>query len=60
MNQVKHKFAADAIVCQCGADGLAHDPMASYNLTPVGLGQCVKYLMSWRKPLLLLGGGKNI
>ena len=58
MNQVRMKFEADAIVCQCGADGLAHDPMVSYNLTPAVLGRCVKYLMAWDKPIILLGGGK--
>ncbi|GAB6031077.1 Histone deacetylase 8 [Chamberlinius hualienensis] len=57
MNEVKSKFNPDVIVCQCGADGLAGDPIHAFNLTPVGLGQCVKLLLQWALPVMFLGGG---
>ncbi|XP_046578893.1 histone deacetylase 8-like [Haliotis rubra] len=57
MTKVKEKFRPEAVVCQCGADGIAGDPMESFNLTPLGLGRCVYILQSWKIPLLLLGGG---
>ncbi|XP_071078644.1 histone deacetylase 8-like [Haliotis cracherodii] len=57
MTRVKEKFRPEAVVCQCGADGIAGDPMESFNLTPLGLGRCVYTLQSWKIPLLLLGGG---
>lgn len=57
MSEVKNKFQPDALVCQCGVDTLAGDPMASFNLTQYGVGACVKYLMGWNLPMLVLGGG---
>lgn len=50
-------FPADAIVCQCGADGIAGDPEASFNLTPQALIHCTQRLLGLQKPLVLLGGG---
>ncbi|XP_053397773.1 histone deacetylase 8-like [Mercenaria mercenaria] len=55
--KVKDKFDPEAVVCQCGADGLAGDPMESFNLTSLSLGKCVYTLLSWKLPVLLLGGG---
>lgn len=57
MDSVKATFCPDAVVCQCGADGLAGDPMESFNLTPLALGRCVFHLKKWSLPLLLVGGG---
>lgn len=57
MVAVKQTFDPNAVVCQCGADGLVGDPMASFNLTPHCLVQCVEKLLEWNIPLLLLGGG---
>ncbi|XP_059148896.1 histone deacetylase 8-like [Physella acuta] len=57
MNQVREKFTPDVLVLQCGADGLAEDPMASFNLTHTGMARCVSYMLSWRLPTVLLGGG---
>ena len=59
VKEVHNYFQPDAIVCQCGVDGLAGDPMNSFNLTQYSLGACVHYISSLEKPLLLLGGGKN-
>lgn len=58
MSEVKEKFKPNAVVCQCGVDTLAGDPMASFNLTQHSIGECVRYLMEWNLPLLLLGGGE--
>jgi len=55
---VRTKFQPEVIVCQCGADGLAGDPMESLNLTPHALGKCIYTMLSWKLPLLLLGGGR--
>ena len=60
MSEVRERFCPDVVVCQCGADGLANDPMDSYNLTPAALGECVQCLLAWQKPVLLLGGGMFI
>ena len=59
VKEVNNYFQPDAIVCQCGVDGLAGDPMNSFNLTQYGLGACAHYISLLEKPLLLLGGGKN-
>ncbi|XP_028409691.1 histone deacetylase 8-like [Dendronephthya gigantea] len=57
VKDVNSYFQPDAIVCQCGVDGLAGDPMNSFNLTQYGLAACVHYISSLQRPLLLLGGG---
>ncbi len=38
-------FRPDAVVCQCGSDGLSGDPLGGFNLTPGSLVQCVKVCM---------------
>ena len=57
MSVVREKFRPTAVVCQCGADGIAGDPQACFNLTQQALSQCVQYLMQFNVPLVLLGGG---
>lgn len=42
---------------QLGADTMAGDPMCSFNMTPVGVGKCLQYVLQWQLPTLLLGGG---
>ena len=60
LNKVNEQYKPDVVVCQCGADGVAGDPMESFNLTPLGLGRCVQLILSWKLPMLLLGGGESI
>ncbi|XP_025025851.1 histone deacetylase 8 isoform X1 [Python bivittatus] len=31
--------------------------MCSFNLTPEGIGKCLKYVLQWQLPTLVLGGG---
>ncbi|XP_037083655.1 histone deacetylase 8-like, partial [Pollicipes pollicipes] len=50
-------FRPDALVCQCGADGLAGDPLGTFSLTPASLDRCVARLLAAHRPILLLGGG---
>jgi len=57
ISAVREKFCPEAVVCQCGTDGVVGDPLASFNLTPQGLAQCIQYLMTFNLPLVLLGGG---
>lgn len=51
------RWPAEAIVCQCGADGLASDPLGTFNLTEDAYVDSVAYLRSIGLPLLVLGGG---
>lgn len=53
-------FQPNAVVIQCGADGIHGDPLgATFNLTEVALGFCIKEILNWRLPSLFLGGGKE-
>ncbi|KAJ1825780.1 Histone deacetylase 8 [Coemansia sp. RSA 2599] len=51
------KFGPEAVVLQCGCDGLAGDPHKIFNLTPDAFVECLKLAVAWNKPLMLLGGG---
>lgn len=57
VSAVQEKFCPEVIVCQCGADGVAGDPLSCFNLTPQVLSDCIQYLMDFHLPLVLLGGG---
>lgn len=56
LGPVLARYRPEAIVCQCGADGLATD-LKIFNLTLEGYGGCLQYLLASGIPLLLLGGG---
>ena len=51
------RFEAEAIVIQCGADGLADDPLSRLALSNNGLWQAVGALRDMAPRLLVLGGG---
>jgi histone deacetylase 8 len=55
--EVMKRFRPEAIVCQCGADGLANDPLGTFNLTPVAYARCTAVIQSYKLPTLYLGGG---
>lgn len=57
LQKVRDVYKPEAVVCQCGADGLAGDPTESFNLTHLALGRCVYFILSWGLKTLLLGGG---
>ena len=50
-------FSPDCVVLQCGADSLVGDPLGGFNLTPAAICDCVKRVMSYQLPTLILGGG---
>lgn len=51
------RFAPDAVVLQCGCDGLADDPMSGLALSNGALWRVVRALMPLAPRLLVLGGG---
>ncbi|XP_019899808.1 histone deacetylase 8 isoform X2 [Esox lucius] len=57
MQEVQTLFNPEAVVMQLGADTMAGDPMCSFNMTPVGVAKCLRHVLDWHLPTLLLGGG---
>lgn len=57
IRKVFENYQPSAVVLQCGADSLAHDPIGQFNLTLKGHGECVKFVKSFKVPTLVLGGG---
>eukprot|EP00079_Xenopus_tropicalis_P037878 XP_017951649.1 PREDICTED: histone deacetylase 8 isoform X1 [Xenopus tropicalis] len=57
LKEVFTTFNPEAVVLQLGADTIAGDPMCSFNMTPQGIGKCLKYVLQWQLPTLILGGG---
>jgi len=57
LGEVMKMYDPSAIVLQCGADSLTGDRLGCFNLTLKGHAKCVEYMLSFNKPLLLLGGG---
>ncbi|OQS55566.1 hdac3 [Ecytonucleospora hepatopenaei] len=51
------KFKPNAIVFQSGADSLAEDKLGVFALSIPGHAQCIKFLLNFDIPILLLGGG---
>ncbi|KTW29717.1 hypothetical protein T552_00924 [Pneumocystis carinii B80] len=51
------KFNPDAIVIQCGCDGLFEDTYKEWNLTSQAYVFCLQNILKWEKKLLILGGG---
>ncbi|TFK20159.1 histone deacetylase complex, catalytic component RPD3 [Coprinopsis marcescibilis] len=54
---VMETYDPSAIVLQCGTDSLSGDKLGCLNLSMKGHANCVKFVKSFNKPLLLLGGG---
>ncbi|KAF9270489.1 histone deacetylase complex, catalytic component RPD3 [Marasmius fiardii PR-910] len=57
IQQVMETYDPSAIVLQCGTDSLSGDKLGCLNLSMRGHANCVKFVKSFNKPLLLLGGG---
>ena len=57
MQDVMDSFQPDAIVLQCGADSLAGDRIGCFNLSLKGHAECVSFMKSFAKPILVTGGG---
>ncbi|GAA5969094.1 hypothetical protein JCM3765_003436 [Sporobolomyces pararoseus] len=57
VENVKESFGPDAVVVQCGVDGLYGDPCKEWNLSLEDFGNCISSVLDWKLPTLLLGGG---
>ena len=45
---------------QCGADSLTGDKLGGFNLTLSSYGYCLRKILNWKRPTLVLGGGNII
>lgn len=52
-----HKFNADVIVLEAGADTLAGDPLAGLSMTNNVMADVINLLLAFGKPILAVGGG---
>ena len=50
-------YRPTALVLQCGSDSLSGDRLGCFNLSVRGHGDCVKHMLSYQLPTLVLGGG---
>lgn len=50
-------YRPTALVLQCGSDSLSGDRLGCFNLSVRGHGECVKFMLSYKIPTLVLGGG---
>jgi histone deacetylase 1/2 len=57
MQGVMAKYGPHALVMQLGADSLCHDKLGQFNLSLKGHGTCLKYMLSFGLPTIMLGGG---
>jgi histone deacetylase 1/2 len=57
IGKIMERFAPGAVVLQCGADSLSGDRLGCFNLSLRGHADCVKYVMGFGVPMLVLGGG---
>ena len=57
MAKVMEMYQPDAVVFQSGADSLTGDRLGCFNLSIRGHAECLKYMMTFNVPLLVLGGG---
>ncbi|KAG8468067.1 hypothetical protein KFE25_007119 [Diacronema lutheri] len=57
IEKVMESFQPTAIVLQCGTDSLTGDRLGSFNLTVAGHGECVRFVLAFGLPTLVLGGG---
>ena len=57
VSQVMEWYRPGAIVLQCGADSLAGDKLGCFNLSMEGHASCVEFVLKFRVPVLVLGGG---
>jgi len=57
MSKVMESYRPTALVLQCGSDSLSGDRLGCFNLSVRGHGDCVKHMLSYKLPTLVLGGG---
>ncbi|KAI0003458.1 hypothetical protein F4779DRAFT_621883 [Xylariaceae sp. FL0662B] len=57
ISSVMEFYNPDAVVLQCGGDSLSGDRLGCFNLSMDGHANCVKFVKSFNRPTLVLGGG---
>mmetsp|Transcript_28279 Transcript_28279/g.66114 ORF Transcript_28279/g.66114 Transcript_28279/m.66114 type:complete len:428 (-) Transcript_28279:266-1549(-) len=57
MQRVMEVYRPTALCVQCGADSLSGDRLGCFNLSARGHAECVKHMLSYNLPTLVLGGG---
>ncbi|KAI1082067.1 hypothetical protein F5B20DRAFT_578838 [Whalleya microplaca] len=57
ISSVMEFYNPDAVVLQCGGDSLSGDRLGCFNLSMEGHANCVKFVKSFNRPTLVLGGG---
>ncbi|KAL4243085.1 Histone deacetylase [Abortiporus biennis] len=57
IREVMQVYDPGAIVLQCGTDSLSGDKLGCLNLSMRGHANCVRFVKSFNKPLLMVGGG---
>jgi histone deacetylase 1/2 len=54
---VMNSYRPDVVVLQSGADSLSKDRIGNFELTIRAYGECIKHMMSFNIPMVILGGG---
>ncbi|KAI1181332.1 hypothetical protein F4777DRAFT_526905 [Nemania sp. FL0916] len=57
ISSVMEFYNPDAVVLQCGGDSLSGDRLGCFNLSMEGHANCVKFVKSFNRPTLVVGGG---
>ncbi|KAI1827825.1 hypothetical protein F4861DRAFT_491360 [Xylaria intraflava] len=57
ISNVMEFYNPDAVVLQCGGDSLSGDRLGCFNLSMEGHANCVKFVKSFNRPTLVVGGG---
>ncbi|KAM7346561.1 histone deacetylase 8-like [Cochliomyia hominivorax] len=55
--QIFDLYQPQVVVVQCGADCIVGDPLGGSNLIPEDLIECVKFILCYQMPCVMLGGG---
>lgn len=56
-NIVMSFYRPDVIVFQSGADSLSKDRIGNFELTIKAYGECLRHMMGFNIPMIVLGGG---
>ena len=57
MQKVMEVYQPTALVLQCGSDSLSGDRLGCFNLSVRGHAECVRHMLTYNVPSLILGGG---
>ncbi|CAG9465593.1 unnamed protein product [Pedinophyceae sp. YPF-701] len=57
MQRVMDTYQPEAIVFQAGADSLSGDRLGCFNLSSAGHAECLRFMKTFGRPMLVLGGG---